>query len=41
MTSESTAPGSVETSATESLDEVGLFQPGSQEHWFDAYRILH
>ena len=23
------------------LDEVDLFSPGAQEHWFDAYRILH
>ena len=23
------------------LDEVDLFAPGSQEHWFDAYKILH
>ncbi len=24
-----------------SLEEVDLFAPGSQEHWFDSYRILH
>ncbi|MGE0666488.1 MAG: cytochrome P450 [Sphingomonadales bacterium] len=23
------------------LGEVDLFAPGAQEHWFDAYRILH
>ena len=23
------------------LEEVDLFSPGAQEHWFDAYRILH
>ena len=23
------------------LDEVDLFAPGSQEYWFEAYRILH
>ena len=23
------------------LDEVDLFAPGAQEHWFDAYKILH
>ena len=23
------------------LDDVDLFAPGSQEYWFDAYRILH
>ena len=24
-----------------SLDEVDLFSPGAQEHWYDAYPILH
>ena len=24
-----------------SLDEVDLFGPGAQEHWYDAYPILH
>ena len=24
-----------------SLDDVDLFGPGSQEHWYEAYEILH
>ena len=24
-----------------SVDEVDLFGPGAQEHWYDAYPILH
>ena len=24
-----------------SLEEVDLFGPGAQEHWYDAYEILH
>ena len=24
-----------------SVEDVDLFAPGSQEYWFDAYRILH
>lgn len=27
--------------APRSLDEVDLFAPGAQEHWYDAYAILH
>lgn len=25
----------------ESLDDVDLFSPGAQEHWYEAYDILH
>ncbi|MFN3863164.1 MAG: cytochrome P450 [Erythrobacter sp.] len=28
-------------SAPRSLDEVDLFAPGAQEHWYQAYAILH
>ena len=24
-----------------SLEDVDLFGPGAQEHWYDAYPILH
>ena len=24
-----------------SLDDVDLFAPGAQEHWYEAYEILH
>lgn len=29
------------TGAPQSLAEVDLFAPGAQEHWYDAYAILH
>ncbi len=29
------------TGAPRSLPEVDLFAPGAQEHWYDAYAILH
>ena len=30
-----------EVKPPKSLEEVNLFEPGAQEHWFDAYKFLH
>ena len=39
--SEAARTAEVEATCPMSLGEVDLFAPGAQEHWFEAYKILH
>lgn len=41
MSAPSTSAQSVETKCPVALADVDLFAPGAQEHWYDAYQILH
>ncbi|MBO6557301.1 MAG: cytochrome P450 [Pseudomonadales bacterium] len=39
--SENTPDAATEVKCPMNLEEVDLFGPGAQEHWYDAYPILH
>ena len=41
MSSEITDNDNNQAKCPMSLDEVDLFAPGAQKHWYDSYKILH
>ena len=36
-----TPPDAIAVSCPHSVDNIDLFAEGAQEHWYDAYPILH